>query len=316
MWKPIYQPDSWPVFLKREDNIGLPLMEVRQKYLKEQLEFDNFISQQNSILRGRANKTELVSYDYGAIEGYTGLERYRDYPSCSPPSLDIFAQDFGPTYVDRIEDGPTSNIKNVFFTPEGSLTQTGIVGIQIDIISYNLSRYGGVNWTLEVIPEYQGRENVLKMYIPPGLAVQSSVVNISPLVGTGPNRPDFVDTHTFSLGMGMWNEGFSWNSDYKSNSIKSTAGSGDLILFLSSLTPTNPDQIFGRGVSWEGDQWNDLRSEEELIAVQNSPAYNNFVPGYTNASLTSELRALDPQTLYGPEHTWYFSDFNFRVCPL
>lgn len=44
MWKPIHNPGNWPQFLKRKDNLGLPLMEVRKKYLKEQVEYDNYVS--------------------------------------------------------------------------------------------------------------------------------------------------------------------------------------------------------------------------------------------------------------------------------
>lgn len=52
MWKPIYAPEPWPQYLKRKDNIGLPLMEVKSKYLTEQLQFDNFQSQQLAVLQG------------------------------------------------------------------------------------------------------------------------------------------------------------------------------------------------------------------------------------------------------------------------
>ena len=45
MWKPIYQPEPWPQYLKRKDNVGVPLMEVRKKYLEEQILFENYVSQ-------------------------------------------------------------------------------------------------------------------------------------------------------------------------------------------------------------------------------------------------------------------------------
>ena len=49
MWKPIYQPEPWPQYLKKRENIGVPLMEVRKKYLEEQLLFENYISQLNTL---------------------------------------------------------------------------------------------------------------------------------------------------------------------------------------------------------------------------------------------------------------------------
>ena len=44
MWKPIYDPGPWKAFLDRKDNIGVPLMEVRKKYMEEQLLFENYMS--------------------------------------------------------------------------------------------------------------------------------------------------------------------------------------------------------------------------------------------------------------------------------
>lgn len=52
MWKPIYQPEPWPQYLKKKENIGVPLMEVRKKYMEEQLLFENYVSslQQLNVL--------------------------------------------------------------------------------------------------------------------------------------------------------------------------------------------------------------------------------------------------------------------------
>ena len=46
MWKPTYHPGPWQQYLNRKDNIGLPLMEVRRKYLTEQLQFENWLTSQ------------------------------------------------------------------------------------------------------------------------------------------------------------------------------------------------------------------------------------------------------------------------------
>jgi surface protein len=52
MWKPIYQPEPWLQYVKRKENVGAPLMEVRKKYLEEQLLFENYVSsiQQLNVL--------------------------------------------------------------------------------------------------------------------------------------------------------------------------------------------------------------------------------------------------------------------------
>jgi len=44
MFIPHEGPGTWQSFLKRKDNIGLTIMESRQKYLKEQLLFENYVS--------------------------------------------------------------------------------------------------------------------------------------------------------------------------------------------------------------------------------------------------------------------------------
>ena len=41
MWKPIEHPGPWLNFLQRKDNVGVPLMEVRKKYLVEELQYDS-----------------------------------------------------------------------------------------------------------------------------------------------------------------------------------------------------------------------------------------------------------------------------------
>ena len=43
-------PGPWQFYILRQDNIGLPLMEVRSKYLQEQLNYDNQVSQHMYML--------------------------------------------------------------------------------------------------------------------------------------------------------------------------------------------------------------------------------------------------------------------------
>ncbi len=60
-------PGSWQHFTKRQDNVGLSLMEVRSKYLKEQLMYEEFIShtiqqqrQQAQANQGKGKKVTTV----------------------------------------------------------------------------------------------------------------------------------------------------------------------------------------------------------------------------------------------------------------
>jgi len=54
IFQPIHSPGPWQYYVKRRDNIGLPIMEVRRKYLTEQLQFENFQQQQMMMLMGAA----------------------------------------------------------------------------------------------------------------------------------------------------------------------------------------------------------------------------------------------------------------------
>lgn len=42
-------PGPWQAFTKRKDNIGLPIMEVKQKYMKEQLLFESYLQQLSTV---------------------------------------------------------------------------------------------------------------------------------------------------------------------------------------------------------------------------------------------------------------------------
>ena len=73
---------SWQDFMKRLDNKGLSIMEARQKYLKEQLIFENQLSsffqhQQNSSSGGRVSQTpslpplnERYTAEYSTQSGF------------------------------------------------------------------------------------------------------------------------------------------------------------------------------------------------------------------------------------------------------
>jgi hypothetical protein len=52
----VNDPGPWQYFVTRRDNVGLPLMEVRNKYLHEQLLFENYMSfvQQQHMLMAQS----------------------------------------------------------------------------------------------------------------------------------------------------------------------------------------------------------------------------------------------------------------------
>jgi len=298
------QLEPWLQFLKREDNVNLSITEAKQKYLKEQIEFDDFISHQRSTLQGKANKMELPPID----PGYTGLERYRNYPDCTNKAIDLFPQNFGPEYVESIEY-VSDQTRKINLTPATSLGRTN-PHLMVKVIGYNEFIYGQP-YTIEIVPEYQGRPNVLKISIPSGLAKSTSEIQINLVVGTGfPERADLKNTHKFNMAMGLWADGFKWDEVLGENIHFSGGGSADLLIFLTTIGDGNP--LFGDYVEWEGDKWNDDRTTNETI-IQGPSAGNTFA--FNFVSLKSEAKPLDPN-LYGPQFDWYFSDLNFRVCPI
>lgn len=44
MFFTVNHPGPWQYYLNRPDNVGKPLMEVRDKYLQEQLLYENYMS--------------------------------------------------------------------------------------------------------------------------------------------------------------------------------------------------------------------------------------------------------------------------------
>ena len=80
MWKPIYDPGTWKAYLNKKENKGLPIMEVRKKYLEEQLEFEDFRGLVSSTL-----SPSLASSAASAVGDDGG--KGRNVPSIFPPVI-------------------------------------------------------------------------------------------------------------------------------------------------------------------------------------------------------------------------------------
>lgn len=80
---PVDHPGLWQYYVNRPDNKGLPLMEIKNKYMREQLLFEQYMSfqiqqqmllSQNAPFGGRAKTAEdstaneYVANDY--VENY------------------------------------------------------------------------------------------------------------------------------------------------------------------------------------------------------------------------------------------------------
>ena len=69
-------PGSWPNFVLRSDNVGLQLNEVKQKFIKEQVEYENMMAFQNDAGPGGgipANPVLSVAFDAAAISVVSGF---------------------------------------------------------------------------------------------------------------------------------------------------------------------------------------------------------------------------------------------------
>lgn len=102
----VNDPGPWQSFILRGDNVGKPINEVTQKYLHEQLQFDNFISiQQQLHLQQFQNKgSQLTS-------------------TPTPPILGDFLIN-----TENVVEGTTTN-DNQFQLP---LTNNGVINFTID----------------------------------------------------------------------------------------------------------------------------------------------------------------------------------------
>jgi hypothetical protein len=68
-------PGNWQSFLKRQDNVGLPIMEAKSKYLMEQINFDNMMNfqSQNHVAGIPANPIVSIEFDSVELPTVTGF---------------------------------------------------------------------------------------------------------------------------------------------------------------------------------------------------------------------------------------------------
>ena len=139
----VNDPGPWQSFILRGDNVGKPINEVTQKYLHEQLQFDNFISMQQQLhLQQFQNKgSQLTSLP-------------------TPSLLGDFLID-----TENVVEGTTTN-DNQFQLP---LTNNGVINFTID--------WG--DGTTNTITSYNQAET-LHTYATPGqyyITITSGIIN-------------------------------------------------------------------------------------------------------------------------------------------
>ena len=120
MWKPIYNPGPWQSFLKRRDNLGMPLMEVRKKYLEEQILFENYISHLQTL----NTLSPSVGGSGGEIATYDNIKTpdtgSQDTGSQDTGSQDTGSQDTGSQDTGSYNTGSDPNVNE--------LSGSGLIG--------------------------------------------------------------------------------------------------------------------------------------------------------------------------------------------
>lgn len=116
MFIPHEGPGTWQSFLKRKDNVGLTIMEARQKYLKEQLLFESYFQTLNTTSTvstaaagaaggpapsggGGALKSYLVFFNSGEISAYPPFgdgALHEEVPGLTYNGASVFAFYFPP----------------------------------------------------------------------------------------------------------------------------------------------------------------------------------------------------------------------------
>lgn len=326
------QLEPWLQFLKRKENIGLPIMEVKQKYLKEQLEFDDFVSQQNSILQGKANKIELV--DNPPPPPFVGPGRYRDFSSnsCYYPSIEAELFDFGTeniltslpynTPIDSVTDGLNySNTLNL------TSTHYPVAQLKIEYVGFNFSSSNlfplvsvpqGIP-SVTLLPEFQGRENVLKMTVPAGFGYTQNQIELKYVIDTSfpeYRRPEYWNTHNWTYGIGFWSENGFDNPQLTPNWLFNGGGVADLLLGLSEYPDDDQNSAWiGNIPFYDANEWVDARVYKRDIIQGNSGggSWSNFCHIEHTVPVGNPI-GLDPFTT-SYETNLYLSDWVWRVCP-
>jgi len=328
------QLEPWLQFLKRKENIGLPIMEAKQKYLKEQLEFDNFTNQQNSILQGKANKIKLASNP--PPPPFVGPERYKNFGlnTCYYPSIEADIYDFGPDNI--LTDLPyntpidATNIGSPFYSVTLNLTSAHYPVTQL-IVSFQSFSYTSSNTpplvsspqgvpSVTLLSEFGGRENVLKITTPGGFQKLANRVRLQYTIDTSFSeyrRPKYWNTHNWSYGVGFWSENAYTGQEGTTyaNWLFNGGGNSDLLIGLTQYPDDGTSPWIGNLPYYNANEWTDARIYKKDIIEGSSLAegWVNLCDIQHEVPLGNPV-GIDPN-LTSYESNIYLSDWVWRVCP-
>lgn len=148
-------PGNWMAYQKRQDNTGLSLMEVKTKFLKETIDFDNMVSfQAQSHVAGIAsNPLVSLAFDAAVLQTITGFTSQITAVFTNPvtvvgsPQLIVNNSEVGggssSTVVFGYEAGSGTNTLAFQYLQGASATNTGVIAANMISVGTELVGAGG-----------------------------------------------------------------------------------------------------------------------------------------------------------------------------
>ena len=135
----IQPPGPWQYYVTRKDNQGLPINEVRRKYLAEQLQFDNFVASQQAALQGMANGGAAVASVTSYISDFSaGVDSFIAHPTLGG-NVTLTA----PETVDSVDDSllmtTDGGLQNYIRRPDYNAVIGTTYNVSLDIYAHQLT---------------------------------------------------------------------------------------------------------------------------------------------------------------------------------
>ena len=136
----IQPPGPWQYYVTRKDNQGLPINEVRRKYLAEQLQFDNFVASQQATLQGMANGggAAVVSVASYISDFSAGVDGFIAHPTLGG-NVTLTA----PETVDSVDDSllmtTDGGVQNYIRKPDYNAVIGTTYNVSVDIYAHQLT---------------------------------------------------------------------------------------------------------------------------------------------------------------------------------
>jgi hypothetical protein len=242
----VNDPGPWQSFVLRGDNVGRPINEITQKYINEQLQFENFISMEQQIqLQQYQNKGPLIE---------------------STPEINntVLSVAFGGDNLETISGFNNAEV-NVTFEYDVEVTGTPFIEVTnaqdgegaASSVNYNFLSGDGTNTLIFVYQQSSAQTNVTSNVGAYRLAGSPSVTPSSPVnTLSGCTNGTYTVTATWAAGTVTGDTQGGNVSGIQvtvvSNNITVINTTGRTIVGLKRFTPGNTLTIQGSALGAEG----------------------------------------------------------------